>query len=100
MMRRFRHWALAVLAALVPSLAYAQVEVPFFFPVAVGGPVTKIIDGMAADFEKENPGIKVKPIYTGTYQDSITCLLYTSDAADERSSVDLGGPRLLQKKKT
>ena len=72
MMRRFRHWALAVLAALVPSLAFAQVEVPFFFPVAVGGPITKIIDGMAADFEKENPGIKVKPIYTGTYQDSIT----------------------------
>ena len=27
------------------------------------------------------------------------CLLYTSDAADERSSVDLGGRRLLQKKK-
>ena len=23
------------------------------------------------------------------------CLLYTSDAADERSSVDLGGPRIL-----
>ena len=72
MMRRFRHWAFAVLAALVPSLAFAQVEVPFFFPVAVGGPVTKIIDNMAAEFEKENPGIKVKPIYTGTYQDSIT----------------------------
>ena len=72
MMRRFRPWALAVLAALVPALASAQVEVPFFYPVAVGGPITKIIDGMAADFEKENPGIKVKPIYTGTYQDSIT----------------------------
>ena len=26
------------------------------------------------------------------------CLLYTSDAADERSSVDLGGRRLIQKK--
>ena len=26
------------------------------------------------------------------------CLLYTSDAADERSSVDLGGRRLLKKK--
>ena len=25
------------------------------------------------------------------------CLLYTSDAADERSSVDLGGPRILKK---
>ena len=28
------------------------------------------------------------------------CLLYTSDAADERSSVDLGGRRIIQKKKT
>ena len=28
------------------------------------------------------------------------CLLYTSDAADERSSVDLGGRRLLKQKKT
>ena len=26
------------------------------------------------------------------------CLLYTSDAADERSSVDLGGRRILKKK--
>ena len=29
---------------------------------------------------------------------SYACLLYTSDAADERSSVDLGGRRLIQKK--
>ena len=29
-----------------------------------------------------------------------TCLLYTSDAADERSSVDLGGRRITQKKYT
>ena len=27
-----------------------------------------------------------------------TCLLYTSDAADERSSVDLGGRRIIKKK--
>ena len=26
-----------------------------------------------------------------------TCLLYTSDAADERSSVDLGGRRIIKK---
>eukprot|EP00658_Telonema_sp_P-2_P079904 TRINITY_DN7854_c0_g1_i1.p1 TRINITY_DN7854_c0_g1~~TRINITY_DN7854_c0_g1_i1.p1 ORF type:complete len:373 (+),score=25.07 TRINITY_DN7854_c0_g1_i1:244-1362(+) len=29
----------------------------------------------------------------------VTCLLYTSDAADEEDSVDLGGPRLIKKKK-
>ena len=27
------------------------------------------------------------------------CLLYTSDAADERSSVDLGGRRIIKKQK-
>ena len=29
---------------------------------------------------------------------SWVCLLYTSDAADERSSVDLGGRRIIKKK--
>ena len=29
----------------------------------------------------------------------IACLLYTSDAADERSSVDLGGRRIIKKKR-
>ena len=28
----------------------------------------------------------------------VTCLLYTSDAADERSSVALGGRRIIKKK--
>ena len=28
----------------------------------------------------------------------MNCLLYTSDAADERSSVDLGGRRIIKKK--
>ena len=31
--------------------------------------------------------------------EAIGCLLYTSDAADERSSVDLGGRRIIKKKK-
>src|SRR5262245_44486644 len=56
----------AALSTLV--LAQAPVEISFYYPVAVGGPITKIVDGLAADFEKENPGIKVKPIYAGTYQ--------------------------------
>ena len=32
--------------------------------------------------------------------DHLLCLLYTSDAADERSSVDLGGRRIIKKKIT
>ena len=33
----------------------------------------------------------------GTFR-AYACLLYTSDAADERSSVDLGGRRIIKKK--
>ena len=35
---------------------------------------------------------------TGAFKYYLTCLLYTSDAADERSSVDLGGRRIIKKK--
>ena len=34
----------------------------------------------------------------GCYNRDAPCLLYTSDAADERSSVDLGGRRIIKKK--
>ena len=68
--------AAGALAAALP-VAHAQepVELSFYYPVAVGGPVTKTIDQMAADFEKENPGIRIKPIYAGTYQESIVKVL-------------------------
>src|SRR5580692_3706822 len=52
--------------------AESATEVSFYFPVAVGGPITKIIDGYVTDFQTENPGIKVTPIYAGTYQDTLT----------------------------
>ncbi len=51
--------------------AQAQTEISFFYPVAVGGAITATIDGLAADFTKENPSIKVTPIYAGSYQDTI-----------------------------
>jgi sn-glycerol 3-phosphate transport system substrate-binding protein len=54
-----------------PAIVRAATEISFYYPVAVGGPITKIIDGYAAQFEKENPGIVVKPIYSGTYQETI-----------------------------
>ena len=34
----------------------------------------------------------------GNWDEGRGCLLYTSDAADERSSVDLGGRRIIKKK--
>ena len=46
--------------------------------------------------------VGVEDADTGAFLDQRqgqVCLLYTSDAADERSSVDLGGRRIIKKKK-
>ncbi len=73
MRRRFLQaiGATALATALPAAHAQKPVELTFYYPVAVGGPVTKTIDQMAADFEKENPNIRIKPVYAGTYQESI-----------------------------
>jgi len=72
----------ALIAAAAISLPAAAQELSFYYPVAVGGPVTKIIDEMAADFEKENPGIKIKPVYAGSYQDTVTKVLTAAKGGD------------------
>src|SRR4051794_13802117 len=74
--KNFNRFLLAAGAATTlgwsTAQAQAQVtEISFFYPVAVGGAIAKTIDGFAADFMKANPGIKVNPIYAGTYQETI-----------------------------
>jgi sn-glycerol 3-phosphate transport system substrate-binding protein len=61
--------ALAV-AVLGGTVAHAAVELNMYYPVAVGGPITKVIDDMIAEFEKANPDIKVKAVYAGNYDDT------------------------------
>ncbi|WP_156862170.1 ABC transporter substrate-binding protein [Casimicrobium huifangae] len=81
MKHSFATCAAAVALALGASAVQAQsTEVPFYFPVAVGGPITKIIDQFATDFNKENPSIKVSPIYAGSYQDTIVKALTANKA--------------------
>ena len=62
---------LALAASRAAPARAADMEIRFYYPVAVGGPITKIIDGYGGDFEKENPGIKVKPIYAGDYVQTV-----------------------------
>lgn len=53
------------------SMAQA-VDLTMYYPVAVGGPVTKVIDDMVQRFQKENPDIKVEAVYAGNYTDTMT----------------------------
>lgn len=60
-------------APTAPPAAPAQpVELNFYYPIAVGGPIQKVVEGMVADFMKANPGIKVNPIFAGNYSDTLT----------------------------
>lgn len=47
-----------------------KIELTFYYPIAVGGPLTATIESMTQEFTKQNPSITVKPIYTGSYADT------------------------------
>lgn len=64
--------AAAVATLLAMPLPAAAVDLTMYYPVAVGGPVTKIIDDMVDRFHKENPDIKVSAVYAGNYTDTMT----------------------------
>ncbi len=57
-------------------------EITFYYPIAVGGPITKIVDGYVAEFSKAHPDITVKPVYTGSYQDSIVKAMTAAKAGN------------------
>lgn len=48
-----------------------KMELTFFFPVNVGGAVTKYVDKICDDWNQENPDVIVKPVYTGNYDDTV-----------------------------
>jgi sn-glycerol 3-phosphate transport system substrate-binding protein len=60
----------AILAAGVGLPALAETEVTMYYPIAVGGSLTQVVDGIVADFEVENPDIKVNAVYSGNYDDT------------------------------
>ena len=62
--------ALLVAAAPLVATPARAVDLTFYYPIAVGGPLTKVIDNLAREFEKANPGVKVNPIYAGNYDDA------------------------------
>ena len=83
--------AATVAASLcVSAAAFAQkTEVSFYFPIAVGGPITKIIVGYASQFNKENPSYNVTPVYSGTYQETIVKVLTAHKAGKPPTSAIL-----------
>jgi sn-glycerol 3-phosphate transport system substrate-binding protein len=57
-------------AALFAAPAWAVTELTFYYPIAVGGPLAKVVDSLVAGFEKEHPDVKIHAIYAGNYDDA------------------------------
>ena len=68
--RLFAVFAVLLFGGLV-SIRAGATEISFYYPVAVGGPVAKLVGRLVQDFESEHPDIKIKPIYAGTYKESL-----------------------------
>ena len=62
--------ALGLAAPMQATSASAETELTMYYPIAVGGALTEVVDGIVAGFEKENPDIKVNAIYSGNYDDT------------------------------
>ncbi len=68
--------ALAVgLAFGLAEKARADVELQFYFPVAVGGKAAQTIDSLTAEYVAQTPGVKIDAVYAGSYQDTVTKVL-------------------------
>ncbi|MDG1208765.1 MAG: ABC transporter substrate-binding protein [Paracoccaceae bacterium] len=64
---------LSLSAALATGLAMpaaAETELTMYYPIAVGGKLTEVVDGIVAQFEAANPDINVNAVYSGNYDDT------------------------------
>lgn len=68
-----RHTAVAAIFAATTALvnpAAAETELTMYYPIAVGGALTEVVDGMVTDFMAENPDVTVNAVYAGNYDDT------------------------------
>lgn len=49
-----------------------EVELTFFYPVGVGGPLAKLIEDQTQEFMKEYPNIKLNPVFSGNSAETMT----------------------------
>jgi sn-glycerol 3-phosphate transport system substrate-binding protein len=59
----------AILVGSFVATPATAVEITLLYPIAVGGPLEKVINGLVADFESLHPSIDVDAVYAGGYKD-------------------------------
>lgn len=52
-----------------PALGADKTKISLLYPIAVGGPLEVVINGLVEQFEAANPTIEVEAVYAGGYRD-------------------------------
>jgi sn-glycerol 3-phosphate transport system substrate-binding protein len=82
---RFSLLAAAGLLSAGPAIGQSAddpVELTMYYPVAVGGALTDVVDGLVEGFEAEHPDISVEAIYAGNYDDTRVRAMSAIEAGD------------------
>jgi len=61
---------LAGATALTALPGAAQTNLTMYYPIAVGGALTQVVDGLIAEFHAAHPDIRVNAVYAGNYDDT------------------------------
>ena len=62
--------------------AAAKTELTMYYPIAVGGALTEVVDGIVDEFEAANPDIRVTAVYSGNYDDTRVRALSALNSGD------------------
>lgn len=71
------------------------VEIEFYFPIAVGGPLESVISGYIDQFEDENSDISVTPVYSGDYEQTLASVQSATQAGNPPALTVLNATNLL-----
>ncbi|MGF7188863.1 sn-glycerol 3-phosphate transport system substrate-binding protein [Robbsia andropogonis] len=67
------------------AVAHAETKLTMYYPISVGGPLTKIMDGLIATFQQQHPDIAVQAIYAGDYDQTRVRAVSASHSRDGSS---------------
>lgn len=71
------------------------VEIDFYYPIEVGGPLESVIDGYIDQFHQQHPDISVTPVYSGSYEQTMASVQAASQAGNTPAVTVLGSNNLL-----
>lgn len=59
-----------------------SVEIDFYYPIQVGGPLESVMDGYIEEFNQQHENITVTPVYSGNYEQTLASVQSATQAGN------------------